>query len=162
VPRLAEVFAAFPKLRIEIEVKQVAPSVVAPMLAVIDRAAMRRNVFVASEHQQPLDEVRALAPEIPTNFSYLETGGFFQAMVSGDIYRPPGDALQIPRQYESWQLVTPESVEFAHRVGVEVHVWTVNAEAEMTQLLEMGVDGLISDYPRRLLDVIRRRAAVRR
>jgi glycerophosphoryl diester phosphodiesterase len=162
VPRLAEVLAAFPKLPIEIEVKQIAPSVVVPMLDVIDRAGMRRSVFVASEHQQPLDEVRMLAPGIPTNFSYLESGGFFQAIVSRDNYRPPGDALQIPRSYESWQLVTPDSVEFAHRIGLEVHVWTVNEEAEMEELLDMGVDGLISDYPRRLLDVIRRRAAARR
>jgi len=162
VPRLAEVLAAFPKLPIEIEIKQIAPSVVVPMLGVIDRAGRRRSVFVASEHQQPLDEVRMLAPGIPTNFSYIESGGFFQAMVSRDNYRPPGDALQIPRSYESWQLVTPDSVEFAHRIGLEVHVWTVNEEAEMEELFDMGVDGLISDYPRRLLDVIRRRAAARR
>jgi glycerophosphoryl diester phosphodiesterase len=162
VPRLAEVLAAFPKLWIEIEVKQIAPSLVVPMLDVIDRAGMRRRVFVASEHQEPLDEVRKLAPEIPTNFSYFETGGFFQAMASRDNYRAPGDALQIPRSYESWQLVTPDSVEFAHRIGLEVHVWTVNEEAEMTELLDMGVDGLISDYPRRLLDVIRSRAAAQR
>jgi len=163
VPRLAEVLAVFPKLRMVIEVKQIAPSVVAPMLGVIDRAGMRRSVLVASEHQQPLDEVRKLAAEIPTNFSYLESGGFLQAMASRDAsYRPPGDAIQFPREYESWQLVTPESVEFAHRIGLEVHVWTVNEEAEMRELLDMGVDGLISDYPRRLLDVIRMRASARR
>ena len=157
-PRLAEVLAAFPKLRIEIEVKPIAPSVVASMLGVIDRAGMRRSVLVSSEHQQPLDEIRKLAPEIPTNFSYLETGGFFQAMASCDAsYRPPGDTLQIPRSYESWQLVTPDSVEFAHRLGLEVHVWTVNQDTEMLELLNMGVDGLISDYPGRALDVVRRR-----
>ncbi|MGA7870052.1 MAG: glycerophosphodiester phosphodiesterase [Candidatus Binatus sp.] len=162
VPRLAEVLAAFPKMRMIVEVKQIAPSVVAPMLDVIDRAGMRRNVLVASEHQQPLDEVRMLAPEIPTNFSYLEAGGFFQAMVSRDNYRPPGDALQISHFYENWELVTRQSVEFAHSVGIEMHVWTVNEEAEMRQLLDMGVDGLISDYPRRALDVIRRRASAQR
>ena len=162
VPRLAEVLAAFPKLRVLIEVKQIAPSLIVPMLGVIDRAGMRRSVLVASEHQPPLDEVRRLAPEIPTNFSYFDTGEFFQAMVRRDNYRPPGAALQIPRNYESWQLVTPDSVEFAHRLGVEVHVWTVNEEAEMNQLLDLGVDGLISDYPGRLLDVIRRRGSARR
>jgi glycerophosphoryl diester phosphodiesterase len=163
VPRLREVLAAFPQMRMIVEVKQIAPSVVATTLDVIDRAGMRRNVLVASEHQEPLDEVRRLAPDIPTNFSYLESGGFFQAMAARDVnYRPPGAALQIPRSYESWQLVTPDSVEFAHRIGIEVHVWTVNEETEMSELLDMGVDGLISDYPRRLLDVIRKRAAVRR
>jgi len=163
VPRLAAVLEAFPKLRMIVEVKQIAPSVVAAMLEVIDRAGMRRSVLVASEHQEPLDEVRKLAPEIPTNFSYLETGQFIQAMVGRDgSYRPPGDAVQIPHRHESWELVTRESVDFAHRVGVEVHVWTVNEEAEMSELLDMGVDGLISDYPDRALEVVRRRAAARR
>jgi glycerophosphoryl diester phosphodiesterase len=162
VPRLADVLAEFSGLRLIVEVKQIAPSIVAPMLDVIERAEMLRRVLVASEHQEPLDEVRKLAPEIPTNFSYLESGMFMQAMVAGGAnYRPPGAALQIPRAYESWPLVTPESVEFARRVGVEVHVWTVNEESEMGQLLDMGVDGIISDYPQRVLDLIRKRAASR-
>ena len=162
IPRLSDVLAAFPKLRMIIEIKQITPSLVAPMLEVIDRAGMRRNVLVASEHQEPLDEVRKLAPEIPTNFSYLESGLFFQAMAARDAnYRPPGAALQIPPNYESWQLVTPDSVEFAHRLGIEVHVWTVNEESEMTKLLDMGVDGIISDYPARLLALIRKRPAAR-
>jgi glycerophosphoryl diester phosphodiesterase len=163
VPRLAEVFEAFPKLRMIVEVKQIAPSVVAAMLDVIDRAGMRRGVLVASEHQEPLDEVRKLAPEIPTNFSYLESGLFIQAMATHDAnYRPPGDAVQIPHRHESWELVTKESVDFAHSFGVEVHVWTVNEEAEMSELLDTGVDGLISDYPQRALDVVRKRAAAQR
>jgi glycerophosphoryl diester phosphodiesterase len=158
VPRLAEVLAEFSRLCMIVEIKQTAPSLVAPMLALIDRAGMRRNVLVASEHQEPLDEVRKLAPEVPTNFSYLESGLFIQAMATRDPrYRPPGAAVQIPRSYESWQLVTPESVEFAHRLGLEVHVWTVNEESEMSELLDLGVDGLISDFPQRALDVVLRR-----
>ena len=158
LPRLSGVLAEFPKLRMIVEVKQIAPSVVASMLDVLDRARMRRNVLVASEHQAPLDEVRKLAPDIPTNFSYLESGMFIQAMGTRDAsYRPPGDAVQIPHRHESWELVTRESVDFAHLVGVEVHVWTVNEQAEMTELLEMGVDGLISDYPARALDVVQKR-----
>ena len=163
MPRLGEVLEAFPKLRMIVEVKQIAPSVVAAMLHVIDRARMRRNVLVASEHQEPLDEVRNLAPEIPTNFSYLESGLFIQAMGTRDSnYRPPGDAVQIPHRHESWELVTKESVDFAHSVGVEMHVWTVNEESEMSELLDMGVDGLISDYPHRALDVVRGRATPQR
>jgi glycerophosphoryl diester phosphodiesterase len=163
VPRLADVLAGFSRLRMIIEIKQITPSVVVAMLEAIDRAGTRRSVLVASEHQEPLDEVRKLAPEIPTNFSYFECGRFMQAMATrDDSYRPPGAALQIPRSYESWQLVTPESVDFAHRAGVEVHVWTVNEETEMGELLDMGVDGLISDYPGRALEVIRSRAAARR
>jgi glycerophosphoryl diester phosphodiesterase len=66
-------------------------------------------------------------------------------------YQPRGDALQIPPEYESWRLVTPQSVAAAHRIGVEVHVWTVNDAAEMRAILDLGVDGIITDYPARLL-----------
>jgi len=162
VPRLSEVLAEFPKLRMIVEVKQIAPSVVVPMLELIDRAGMRRSVLVASEHQQPLAEIRKLAPEIPTNFSYLESGVFIQAMGTRDAnYRPPGDAVQISHFYEGWELVTRQSVEFAHSLGIEMHVWTVNEEAEMSELLDMRVDGLVSDYPGRALEVVRKRAAAR-
>ncbi|HEY6417873.1 MAG TPA: glycerophosphodiester phosphodiesterase [Candidatus Binataceae bacterium] len=159
VPLLADVFAAFPAIRVVVEVKQTEPSLVAPMLQVIDRAGMREMVMVASEHQKPLDEIRALAPGIPTNFCYGEVAGFLQAMVakSGD-YAPPAQALQIPPVYESWQMVTAESVGFAHQLGVEVHVWTVNDAVEMNRLLDLGVDGIISDYPARLIGVIESRA----
>lgn len=158
IPRLAEVFAEFPTMRLLIEIKQTEPSLVPTMLTLIDRASARSRVFIASEHQAPLDEVRRLAPGLPTNFSYLESGGFFQAMAAADEkYVPPGAALQIPPNYESWQLVTADSVNFAHRLGIEVHVWTINEVAQMHQLLDLGVDGLISDYPGRLLDVLRSR-----
>jgi glycerophosphoryl diester phosphodiesterase len=159
VPLLDEVLETFSQMRMIVEVKQVAPSVVEPMLAIIDCVGMRRRVLVASEHQEPLDEIRRLAPDIPTNFSYFESGYFLQAMASRDAaYRPPGAAVQIPRRYENWDLVTAESVAFAHRLGLEVHVWTVNDPAEMNELLDLGVDGLISDFPRRALEVIESRA----
>ena len=155
IPTLSEVLAAFPDMRFVIEVKQTAPTLIAPMLEVIGRAGMRRRVLVASEHQQPLDEVRALAPGIPTNFSAREVGSFFQALISRMAgYVPPGDALQIPIEYEKFTLVTPESVAAAHQVGVEVHVWTVNDEAEMRGLLALGVDGIITDFPARLLKLL--------
>jgi glycerophosphoryl diester phosphodiesterase len=155
VPTLSEVLSAFPEMRFVIEIKQTEPSLVAPMLEVIERAGMRRRALVASEHQQPLDEVRALAPQIPTNFSSREVGSFFQALISRMAgYVPPGDALQIPIEYEKFRLVTPESVAAAHSVGVEMHVWTVNDEAEMRGLLALGVDGIITDFPARLLKLI--------
>ncbi|HEV2170910.1 MAG TPA: glycerophosphodiester phosphodiesterase family protein, partial [Candidatus Binatus sp.] len=57
------------------------------------------------------------------------------------------------------ELVTRESAAFAHDAGIEMHVFTVNEEAEMRQLLDYGVDGLITDYPRRALEVVQKRAS---
>ena len=152
VPALAEVFAAFPERRYIIEVKQSTPSLAAALLDVIERAGMRRRVLIASEEQAPIDEMRALAPALPTGFPYHEIAGFMVSLAPGaEPYQPRGDALQIPPEYESWRLVTPQSVAAAHRIGVEVHVWTVNDAAEMRAMLDLGVDGIITDYPARLL-----------
>ena len=51
-------------------------------------------------------------------------------------------------------MVTPETVAAAHRMGLEMHVWTVNEEAEMRSLLALGVDGIITDFPARLLKLL--------
>jgi glycerophosphoryl diester phosphodiesterase len=155
VPALAEVFAAFPQHRYIIEVKQTAPSLAAALLDVIDRAGMRRRVLVAAEDQVPIDEMRALAPTLPTGFSAREFMGFMASLAPGaEPYDPRAEAIQIPTEYQSWRLVTPQSVAAAHRMGVEMHVWTVNDPTEMRALLELGVDGIITDFPARLLALL--------
>jgi glycerophosphoryl diester phosphodiesterase len=63
-------------------------------------------------------------------------------------------ALQIPPSFAGKPLVTPELVAFAHAHDVQVHVWTVNEEAEMKRLLDLGVDGVMSDFPGRLRAVV--------
>lgn len=148
IPRLAEVLSAFPRMRFNIDLKPEQVSIIGPTLKVIDAAGMRRMVLLTSEFQPRLDEIRAAAPEIPTSFGYLEIAAFMQAMAAHDAsYRPLGDAIQIPPEYQSWRLATPETVEMAHRHGIEVHVWTVNDESEMRAMLELGVDGIMSDFP---------------
>lgn len=156
VPTLREVLRALPAQRFIVEIKPSTPGMVRPTLAIIEDCAMSRRVLIASEHQAPLDEVRALAPALPTNFSTDEVGRFILSLAPGaEPYDPPGDALQIPPEHLSWQLVTPASVAAAHRLGVEVHVWTVDEVAAMRTLLAMGVDGIITNFPPRLLGVLR-------
>ncbi len=158
VPRLAEVLSIFRTSRFNIDLKPDDPGVVAPTLKVIEAAGMRAMVLLASEHQKSLDELRNLAPMIPTVFGYHEVASFLAAMAAHDAaYRAPGDALQIPSEYYSWKLATPQTVEWAHRFGAEVHIWTINEEAEMRALLKVGVDGIMSDFPARLLGVMKER-----
>lgn len=158
IPRLAEVLSTFPNLRFNIDAKQEEPSVVEPLLRVIDAGRARRNVLLASENQKQLEQIRSLAPQLATNFGYQEVAAFIAAMASHDTqYRPAGDALQIPPEYYSWKLATPQTLEMAHRLGVEVHVWTVNEAAEMRGLLDIGVDGIMSDFPARLMRAAKER-----
>lgn len=154
IPRLAEVLTAFPNAFFNIELKREDVSITEAALRVIDAAKMRRRVLLASEHQARLDEIRAMAPGIPTSLGYQEIGAFMQAMATRDpAYQPKGDALQIPPEHYSWKLATPESLAMAHRHGVEVHIWTLNDEPAIREMLELGVDGIMSDFPALALKV---------
>jgi glycerophosphoryl diester phosphodiesterase len=156
VPTLREVLSTFSSQFFIIEIKPDKAGMGGPLLKLIDELGMSRRVLIASEHQAPLAEVRQLAPSLPTNFSSYEVGLFMMSLAPDAApYVPFGSALQIPPEYQSWKLATPKSVAAAHRIGVEVHVWTVNETAEMRELLAMGVDGIITNYPSRLLDVTR-------
>ncbi len=160
IPRLAELLDALPNGRFNIEPKQIVPSVIPVMLKVIDRAGMRRRVLIAAEQQPPLDELRALAPGVPTSFPYGEVAEFLQAMASNETgYRPRADALQIPPEYQGWNLAAPEIIAFARSLGVEVHVWTVNDPAKMNTLFDIGVAGIFTDFPARGLAVARSRTS---
>ena len=63
-------------------------------------------------------------------------------------------ALQVPPDFGGRPLVTREFVEHAHAHDLVVHVWTIDEPAEMRALLELGVDGIVTDFPARLAQVI--------
>jgi glycerophosphoryl diester phosphodiesterase len=160
VPTLAEVLAACPAAFFNIEVKQEAPAIETQVLAAIETAGMADRVLLAAEQDTIMQRLRPLCGPIPTSFSFGELAAFYgwlQGDSRGD-YRPPGAALQIPESWGGRALVTAETVRAAHALGLEVHVWTVNEPRDMERLLDMGVDGLMSDYPERLVAVAGRRA----
>jgi glycerophosphoryl diester phosphodiesterase len=71
--------------------------------------------------------------------------------------RSPAGCTQVPVRQGRLPLVDRRLVAAAHRRGVAVHVWTINDDAEMERLLDLGVDGLLSDRPSVLKEVFVRR-----
>ena len=67
-------------------------------------------------------------------------------------------ALQIPTEFANSPLITEELLAHAHAHGVCVHAWTINEESEVTRLLDLGVDGIVTDFPGRVARLIERRA----
>jgi glycerophosphoryl diester phosphodiesterase len=70
-------------------------------------------------------------------------------------YSPDAQALQVPEYYGSIQVVTKRFLEAAHARNLRVHVWTVNDVDSMKRLLKLGVDGIMTDYPNRLLALLK-------
>lgn len=158
LPKLSEVLGSWPTMRFVIEFKPNDAAIADATLEVVRQTRMERRVLFASEHLTPIARVRAIAPQIPTNLPAAEIVSFVQSVSTGAFsYTVTGDALQIPPEHQGIRLATRETVAAAHRNGLEVHLWTINEQAEMEQMLSLGVDGIITDYPGRLLALLRSR-----
>ena len=159
IPTLVEVLQRFPTLRITIEIKQTEPAIEESVLAAVRSCGREDHVVIASEHDAVLARVRGLAPEMATNFGYWEVAEFIRRVSTQEFadYQPPGHAFQIPVEFHGISLVNEHTVAAAHALNCEMHVWTVDEPQEMEQLLDLGVDGIMSNFPGRLLEVARRR-----
>lgn len=155
VPTLEEVFARLTDARYVVEIKQDAPPVHEQLCGLIRTHNLTSRVLVASFRQSALGAFRRSCPEVATSAGSTEGYGFLAMFETGlgDSYSPDMQALQVPPNIRGFQVVTREFVEAAHRRNLEVHVWTVNDPAEMRRLVSLGVDGVITDYPDRLLSL---------
>ena len=165
IPLLEQVLAELPGTRITVELKSGAA--VAPVLALLERTDSWRRICLGSHQQGWLDRARALGG-----------AGLCTSMAQRDAVRlrgrawldalprplswlpaPPvrGDLAQLPRRLGPLTVVDAALVRRAHSTGREVHVWTVDDPAEMAELLDLGVDGLLSDRPDLLRGLLRER-----
>lgn len=156
VPTLQEILTAFPGVRLNIDIKQERPSIVQPFCAMIRAHRAERDLMVASFNQSVLDEFRMECRGVPTSGSVLDIRSFL-ALKSHHPDAVPGasiKALQVPEYAGGLRVLSEGFVTEAHRRGLEVHVWTINDEQAMRRLLELKVDGIITDYPDRLMKLL--------
>ena len=156
VPTLAELFAAFPEARFNIDLKSDAA---VPLLAdfVAAHDAWDR-VLVGSFGPRRLNAFRRLTGgRVPTSahplevvaFRFLPSGRLADRLTRGRVA-----ALQVPHRRGPLRIVTPGLVRRAHAVGTHVHVWTIDSPDEMAELLDRGVDGLMTDRTDILKEVL--------
>jgi len=155
IPTLEEVFQAFPRRPISIDIKPEDPAVVrilSQLLRAYDRLDL---VVVGTFHDPQLCRFRLLCPEVDTAAGVSETRRFYLLNLFrlSKFFRSPAKAFMIPEYYGRLRLVTPRFIRAAHVLGVQVHVWTVNEVEDMRRLIDWGVDGIITDYPSRLMEL---------
>jgi glycerophosphoryl diester phosphodiesterase len=158
IPTLQEVFVAFPGMPVNIEIKPDSEAVAQDLCRLIREDRVEDEVMVVSFHPAAIRAFRRACPEVATAADPGETRNFYLLARArlGALYTPPMDALQVPETQGSLTVVTPHFVRAAHARGVRVDVWTVNDIGSMRRLLDMGVDGLITDRPDRALALLGR------
>jgi glycerophosphoryl diester phosphodiesterase len=158
VPTVEEVMTAFPTTPLNIEIKQAEPSLAAPLCQMIRAFDATDNVLVASFHNEVLAQFRLECPEVATATKQSEVVALFilsKAFLEA-AYSPAAEAVQVPEFRSGLHVLTPRFVDAAHRRELQVHAWTINEEHDMRRLLDLGVDGIITDYPDRLMQLLGR------
>jgi glycerophosphoryl diester phosphodiesterase len=163
IPTLEKVFTAFPDYRINIEIKQETPSITQPLCDLIRTYNKQEQVLVVTFYDAAMNDFRQKCPEIVTAGAPGEIRTFyiFHRLFLAGLYRASADAFQVP-EYQgeedtnSLHIVTKRFVEDAKHKNIDVHVWTVNETNDMQRLIDLGVDGIITDRPDRLLELLGR------
>ena len=154
VPSVVEAFQAFPDARFNLEIKTAANDAVAKvveLVSTLDRAD--RTLLTAGDDgiMKSLRETLARrGVDAATSASVGEVVAVVRSAVDGG--KPPAEvhALQIPTRFRGRELVTDVLLSHAHLHAIQVHVWTVNDVDEMARLLDLGVDGIVTDFPGRM------------
>jgi glycerophosphoryl diester phosphodiesterase len=158
VPTLEEVFQTFPDKRFGIEIKQTEPIETARRFcAMIRQYHLESSVLVSSFRQSNMDEFRKQCPEVATSATQEEVTVFFVLNTIGlsAAYTPNYNSLQVPETFSLFIVLTPQFVAGAHMRGLAVQPWTINDEADLKRILALGVDGINTDNPDRLLNLLR-------
>ncbi len=153
VPRLSDVLDAWPKVRFNIDVK--ADSAVGPTIEAVRATGALDRVLLASFSDARTARMRAvLGPGVATSLGSRGAAQLWAASRAGRGAARLATrvaAAQVPYRQGPVRVVDERFVRYAHGLGLQVHVWTVDAPDRMNELLDLGVDGIMTDR----IDVLR-------
>lgn len=146
VPSFEEALSSFPETRFVVDLK--ADGLAGPLAELLGRTGAHHRLIVGAFSDERLDEFRV----VTNGRVATSTGSTLSRMwvLASRVGRHGGgdaSALQLPTQIRGVKVVDGKLIGAAHDAGLQVHVWTVNRRDDMAQLLDMGVDGLVTDRP---------------
>jgi glycerophosphoryl diester phosphodiesterase len=156
VPTLAEVYKRFPAASVNIDIKEPQQGAEEAVLQVVQKVgAEERSLVVSDDHAVVRRFRRVSGGRISTGASRLEITVFYvlSRLRLERLVLPAYHALQVPVEYRGISLITPRFVEAAHSRGARVDVWTINDPGEMSRLLDLGVDVIMTDRPETLASI---------
>lgn len=157
-PALAEVFERFPDYPMTIEIKGADPAVGPQLCALIRAYDKTDTVLVPSFSATAIEAFRAACPEVATAANGDEVRAFvvLDFVFLANLLTLDYEAFQVPEESDGIPVVIESFVRNAHGRGLQVHVWTINDPDDMQRLISLGVDGIMTDRPDVLLEMLGR------
>lgn len=155
LPLMADLLDEFPQCRFNIDLKS--PGAGAALMALVESRQAFDRICVGAFSLARMREFRRLARgRVATAATPAEAVAFLQpsARLARWLTRGEVAALQVPPRRNGVPIVTRAFVRRVHAAGAQVHVWTIDEEAEMHRLLDLGVDGIFTDRTDLLKDVL--------
>jgi glycerophosphoryl diester phosphodiesterase len=161
IPRLEEVFDRWRDLRLNIDIKH--PSALEPTIRAIQRADAVKRVCITSFQDFTIARARRyLGDGLCTgggiaSVSFLKAGSIAFPSIKIRRYRPRVNVIQVPKKFHGISVCDAQFIRYASFLQLPVHAWTINDVGSMEDLLTMGVQGLITDHPQTLKNLLIRR-----
>ena len=159
IPRLEELLRNFPHKPLNIGLKDECVDLVEKLVELLNKYGRIRegSALLVANRGKMMRKLRRIAPEALTSHSRPEAYRFSAGAFLGLSFLTAdckADAVQVADRSGWLSPSIPSLVRSAHDLGLEVHVWTVNNQERMNALLAMGVDGLFTDNPALLRQVV--------
>lgn len=161
ITKLEDVFSSFPLYYFVVEIKDTEERgelAGDSLRALIERHNLQSRIIVASFDEDVLTAFREVSSNtIPTSASQKESTNFvISAKVQASyFYHPNSVAFQLPTKQSGLNLGRKHIIQAAHRHNMAMHYWTINDKEEMRELIENGADGIMTDRPDILLELIK-------
>ncbi len=153
IPRLEHIFNLFPDLIFNIDAKSW--DVVEPLAEVIRSSNSLSRVHIASFSDRRVRYLsKLLNDKVKTVAGVSQVIKFVFGFLTGIMFKFSADFIQVPESKFGIKLVSTRSIKYAHMIGILMHVWTINEEEKMRSLIELGVDGIMTDHCKKLKDVL--------
>jgi glycerophosphoryl diester phosphodiesterase len=156
IPLLTDLLDAFPETRINIDPKR--DTSVEPLIETLRRKNVLDRVCIGSFSDKRLARIRAaFGTAVCTSMGPIEAGRFWLAKRRVPTGRFAAHCAQLPVKQGPATLVDRAAVAAANRLGIQIHVWTIDEPAEMERLIDLGVHGVMTDRPLILREILKRR-----
>ncbi|SDZ30163.1 glycerophosphoryl diester phosphodiesterase [Evansella caseinilytica] len=162
IPAVEEIFAEFNEMKMVIELKATNdPKLYQPMIEkfweLIETYRMHERVLIASFDQEMIDSYMQVSEgktAVSGGREEIRKFVIYHKLFLNGLYRPSVDAIQIPTEEGRFNLKDKKLLRGAKRLGMDVHYWTINDKETMRELLKLGADGIVTDRPDLLLEVL--------